>query len=457
MKLFKYYQFIKESKEIKKSSIEYWITTKDLQDLFEPFRDDEYIITYNRIFFDAESKPLDLDEDIVKIGDEIYPGWYLNITFDHKLRGREDLTNDFKSIVRELELDGHKVIIEDSEGEVNIDNLYFRNGTPIIWIPETPGKKLPSVSELKRLSKEPSSVSEIFDDGDTYQALSVIYLYVKQTEKIKIENELQLANIYEWRDFQVNDKGKMFIELEIEDMASLFLKSGSRYVELLSNGLDCTDYWSDYLPDINSLFSYHLTKEHKKSIAEYVLRELGEEEVLELIEDNTGDDLSVKTKEEIVDFLVNGKTNSLEYICSERDFELIDELRRVLSDHELQAQCEENEKEMYEEFDKKLKREEIDFTKEHKLGTKFYFARGENGLVKKYYEEYTWFYKVFFQERWITDHEIALKSYPLYDVFREWCSYCYFNYELDPYYSDYGSVEDEYLHSDFTEKIKEFL
>jgi hypothetical protein len=88
----------------------------------------------------------------------------------------------------------------------------------------------------------------------------------------------------------------------------------------------------------------------------------------------------------------------------------------------------------------------------------YYYIKNPNGIsVRKEYEEYTWFYKVFFQERWITDYEIALKSYSLYDVFREWCSYCYFNYELDPYYSDYGSVEDEYLHSDFNEKIKEFL
>ena len=452
MKLFKYNQFIKESKKefIAHENVEYWLTTKDLQDLFEPFRDDEYIITYDKTFFDIDNNAIDIDEDVLKVGDEIYPGWDLKITFDIKLRGRDDLTNDFKSIVRELELDGHEVIIEDSEGLVNIDNIYFRKGSPIIWIPETPGKKLPSTEELK-------NTEEYFDDGDIYQSLSVIYLYLKQKEKIKIDNELQLAEIYEWSNIQVNDKGRMFIELEIEDMASLFLNRNSRYIELLSNGLDCTDYWSDYLPDLNSLFTYHLTKEHKKSIAEYVLRELGEE-VLELIEDNTGDDLSGKTKEEIIDFLVNGKTNSLEYICKERDFELIDELRRVLADHELQAQCETNEKEMYKEFDRKLEREEIDFTKEHKLGTKFYYVKNENGInVRREYEEYTWFYKVFFQERWITDNNKPLEGYELKSVFKEWCYDCYFDYNLEPYYSDYGDVNDKYLHSDFTTKIKEFL
>jgi hypothetical protein len=115
-----YNQFIKESEEVKKDNlIEYWMEKKDLEDLFEPFIDDEYIITYNKTIFKEE--PLDLEEDIVNIGDEIYPGWFLKITFDPKLRGREDLTNDFKSIVRELELDGHEITIDDSDGKVNID------------------------------------------------------------------------------------------------------------------------------------------------------------------------------------------------------------------------------------------------------------------------------------------------------------------------------------------------
>ena len=50
-----------------------------------------------------------------------------------------------------------------------------------------------------------------------------------------------------------------------------------------------------------------------------------------------------------------------------------------------------------------------------------------------------------------------LEGYDLEDVFREWCSDSYFKFRLDPYYSDYGDVNDEYLHSDFTTKIKEFL
>ena len=80
MKLFKYNQFIKESEEVKKDNlIEYWMEKKDLENLFEPFIDDEYIITYNKIIFKEE--PLDLEEDIVNIGDEIYPGWFLKITF----------------------------------------------------------------------------------------------------------------------------------------------------------------------------------------------------------------------------------------------------------------------------------------------------------------------------------------------------------------------------------------
>ena len=137
---------------------------------------------------------------------------------------------------------------------------------------------------------------------------------------------------------------------------------------------------------------------------------------------------------------------------------MIDELRRVLADHELQAQCDANEKEMYREFDRKLEREEIDFTKENRLGTKYYYIKNPNGIsVRKEYEEYTWFYKVFFQERWITDNNKPLEGYDLEDVFREWCYDSYFEFRLDPYYSDYGSVEDKYLHSDFNEKIKEFL
>jgi hypothetical protein len=450
MKLFKYNQFIKESEEVKKNDlIEYWIERKDLEDLFEPFIDDEYIITYNKIVFKEE--PLNLEEDIVNIGDEIYPGWFIKITFNRKLKGREDLTNDFKSIVRELELDGYEITIEDSEGKINIDYVFFRKGTPIIWIPETTGKKIPSSDELK-------NHGDYLSDGDIYEALDRIYLYAKQTDLVKISNQLQLAGIYEWSNIKVNDKGRMFVELQIEDMANLFLERNSRYIELLSNGLDRTDYWSDYLPDISSLFTYHLTKEHKKSIAEYVFKELDQDEILELIEDKSNQDLSGKTEEEIIDFLVNGKTNSLEYICDENDFELIEELRRILSDHESDARCEANEKEMYKEFDRKLEREEIDFIKENRLGTKYYYSKNANGnSIRTEYEEYTWFYKVFFQERWITDNKKTLKGYDLEDVFREWCSDSYFEFRLDPYYSDYGSVEDEYLHSDFDEKIKEFL
>lgn len=449
MKLFKYKDFIKENID-SDENLEYWLNNEDMQKLFEPFRDDEYVVKYIKSFFNKDMEFVYPNgNEKINIGENIYLGWRIHI--EKSNYAREDLTNDFNSIIRELELDGHSYFIEDNEGKIDKENIYFRKGSIIIWLPEKKGKPLPSKEELK-------NTEEYFDDGDTYESKSELFLFIYQYP-LKIKNQKVLAEVCQWQNYKVTDNNKIYFEIEAGDLGDILLSRNSHYKDMIRDGIDCSHYYTDYLPDISSIFTYHLTKEQEKNIAKYVLKNIDLDDLIEDVKWSSDTDLTNKSEEEIIDFLVNGKTNALEHLCKDHDFELIEELQRVLLDHELQAQCEANEKELYTEFDRKLEREGIDCQREESLIKRFYYTEDpETGLrEKKSYDEYGWIYKVFFNQEWIEDYDYGMFiGENLESLFKEFCGEAYLEFDLNPYYSDYGSIDDKYLESDFNEKIKEF-
>jgi hypothetical protein len=439
MKIKKWIQFIKESKD-------YWMPKEDIQELFLPFTDVGYIIEVKPSMY-SKNFELITQDDCVSTNDEFYIGYVIEITKSIE-KFKDDLTSDFRSICKMIESEGYKIFpISDDETyneneKYPHNNFHFINGSIITWIPEQSGKPL-------------TSNREDFADGDIYVSSSEIHINIYQTESIEL-TEKDMAEFYDWSNYTTNDRGYIYCELDIEDMAELMLHRNSNLKDSLINPNDsCDNYFSgDYQPDIQSLFSYTLKKDNEILAIKCLIKEL--EGFEEFIKECDNDELEGKSEEDVIDFLLKERyKKTLEKVC--RDSEIIGDIKQTVGDWECQAHCEKNQKEIEEEFDEILVKEGISYSKSLKEGKRFFYKKTERGKEKVYYDEMVWFYKLDYQERWISDHGKTLSGYSLSSVFKEWCYDSYFNYKLNPRFSDWGDVDREFLNKEIESMLKNYL
>jgi hypothetical protein len=199
-----------------------------------------------------------------------------------------------------------------------------------------------------------------------------------------------------------------------------------------------------------------LKKENEILAVKALIKELGGLE--EFIKECDNENLEDKSEEEVINFLLKENSHStLEPLC--KDSEIIGDIRQTIADWEVGAHVERNQEELEEAFDKIIEREGIKYTKERKEGKRFYHRKipGTDRKEKVYYDEIVWFYKLKFEDRWIEDYGKALYGYSLGNVFGEWASDCYFDNQLNPYFSDYGDCDDEALNKEIGAILKNYL
>jgi hypothetical protein len=430
-------QFIKESNH-------YWLETDDVEEAFISLKDEGYGIKVNKAIFLADDKItwLNPQDDIISLTPEYYFGF--QILIEKSREKTDDLTLDFKSVINYLRNEGYEIQkVWDEEDPTSVDNLHFIKGSIITWIPERTGKPL-------------THNQDDFEAGDIYVSSASVAIYIYQPEKVDIVAK-DLAEIYNWSDYTTDSSGNIYCELDIEDMVDNLLSRKSSWRDELVNGIEEGNYYSsEYQPDIANLFNYSLRKENEILAVKALIKELGGLE--EFIKECDDENLEGKSEEEVINFLLKERFyRTLEPLC--KDSEIIGDIRQTIGDWESQSHCERNQEDLEKEFDRLISREGIEFTKSRKEGKRYFYRKipGTDRKEKVYYDEIVWFYKLKFEDRWISDYAKSMYGYSLKSVFGEWCSDCYFENSMNPHFSDYGDCDDEALNKEIGGILKNYL
>lgn len=301
------------------------------------------------------------------------------------------------------------------------------------------------------------------DDDDIYQSSASISIFCHQPEKIEFTSK-DLAEIYKWTNYTTDDRNNIYCEVNIEDMAGLMLSRYSSYIDQLINGIDEDNYNSYYYqPEIDDLFRYNLSGTNRILAIKALIKEYGGlESFISYIGDECSDDayenVKGKSEEEVIEYLLKERFyDTLKTLC--KGSEIISDIRETIADWECQAHQDKNGEELEAAFDKIIEKEGIEFTKEWKEGKRYYYKNNPatKNKQKVYYEDLIWYYKLKFEDRWITDYDKALYGQDLGSVFYEWASDCYFDHDLKPYFSDYGDCDDVALNKEIEANLKHYL
>jgi hypothetical protein len=450
--------YIKESKSTEE--LGFWkIEEDDIRDYFQESIDEGYNIEV-RYGFVGETRTWNYKEQksdyLERFTKKMLSGKNtpaVSILITGEKVSSNDVSDNLKfaySIISE-EADA-EITILDADGEIgNIDGIIAKDGLfyTDIW------NENPEVQEVE----------------------GYVEFLVKQKEDVNITHK-QLAEYYYWDRYEEKD-GKIFVDYSLEDLADEILSRDSNYKDLLINGEGIYDsYWgSDYQPDFNSLFQYHLDKENEMLFVKALIEETGGLEqfvshigdecddmvydaIKVMMQDKEGEPEDKKEERkisEITDYLLKERFyKTLKQMSIES--EILSDIKQSYGDWASQAHAEKNLEEIKSEFD-----EILDDNFKYEKGTrevekKSKFNKDENGNWRTYKEEET-FYLIQFDSEWIEDMEVDdIERESLTNIFEQ---YLYNNsktsYELKPYFSDYGDVDDKEWNKDVKSDLLRFL
>jgi hypothetical protein len=309
------------------------------------------------------------------------------------------------------------------------------------------------------------------------EADGYVEFLVKKKQQIKITQK-QLAEYYDWCHYEEKD-GILYVDYSLEDLSDLLLVRDSSYKDLLKDGSNIYDnyYGSAYQPDFISLFEYHLDKENKALAVKALIKEAGGLEdfvnyigdecddmiydaIKVMMEDKEGEPETTKEERKIKDIT--------EYLLKERFYstlkqmakesEIIGDIKQLYGDWAANAHAEANHQQIKDEFDSILNDNFTYIKGTREIEKKSKFNKDENGNWRTYKEEET-FYLIRFSNDWIEEFEIDdLEKESLESIFKE---YLHNNdmtrYELKPYFSDYGDVDDKECNKDVKSDLLRFL
>lgn len=449
MKLKKYIDFIKESVEESKKPI--WNMSKeDIEELFLESVDEGYFLEIEFGFVEKGNMTTKLSSNVGKdvftdkvlIGESKRPAIFIKIFSGDKIT-QEDVTTNLQFAVSYISAEANADIgIYDSSSQLELDRIRIKGG---LWIDE-------------------SSIGGDSDIGaDDY-----IALFVKQKEEVKLTEK----DIIDYYDIKIDENtefrgDKVFLHVSIEDMADILLSSKSDYKNILVKG-PIDEFWDnydshDYQQDINSLFSYVFDKETKELLAKCLIKELGGlEQTISFIGDECDDDVyeSVKqmSEEELIEFLLKERFyNTFKQLSQDSDVwgDVTDAAARA----ECDAHAMQNYQDIVEAFDKIVSNDIGKFEKTTKEITKHYFITNKEGeKEKKEYKVEMTYYIIPFTNDWLEDHDAEFINFePLIVLLREWAEKAYFRNELDPYFTDYGNVDNKQLNKEIISGLKRYL
>ena len=450
MKIKRYTQFIKESLKEDIEEGKLWKLSEDeIREYMLEITDAGYLVTITfgfcekqtRHYYNRPSIEKDVFTEKVRSGDDVRPAYWIQIEKGRNIKN-DDVSSTFQfvcSIVSEET--NSEISILDSEGDLgDIDGIVIKGG-------------------LFYTDNWNSSDPEILESDD------YIAIFAKQKETITV-NTKQLVDFYGW-NVDVEKEGKIWAEIDLEDLADKILRRGSNYKDSLVKGQEhMWDYYEMhyYEPEINNLFSYTLEKETKELLAKALIKEFGGfDEVKNWEKNNTTSSKNsfpkdFQTEEELVDFFVNERNNELlkKWIESAfSDSEVYREVTDTVANWEMSAHCDDNYKEIVDDFEDTVRDDVGSFEKVIKEVNKHY-TRNDGSRVE--YKSDVTYYQFPYSNEWIEDVDSDyLYNRDLDDIFRDWLDEQNHNYELNPRLSDYGSVDDKKMNLDIRSYLKRYL
>ena len=445
--------YIKESKE--EGEFNPWnLEEDDIRDYFQESIDEGYQIEVRYGFVGEEKIYVERFTKKMESGNNT-PAISILITCEEV--SKNDVSDNLKfaySIISE-EADAD-ISILDSDGEIgDIEGIIAKDG---LFFTET-------WNNVE--GKEPT-----ITEADGY-----VEFLVKKKQQIKITQK-QLAEYYDWCHYEEKD-GILYVDYSLEDLSDLLLVRDSSYKDLLKDGSNIYDnyYGSAYQPDFISLFEYHLDKENKALAVKALIKEAGGLEdfvnyigdecddmiydaIKVMMEDKEGEPETTKEERKIKDIT--------EYLLKERFYstlkqmakesEIIGDIKQLYGDWAANAHAEANHQQIKDEFDSILNDNFTYIKGTREIEKKSKFNKDENGNWRTYMEVET-FYLIQYSDDWIVDFEIDnLESESLESIFKE---YLHNNdmtrYELKPYFSDYGDVDDKEWNKDVKSDLLRFL
>jgi hypothetical protein len=399
----KWIEFIKESKELKKK----WkLDEEEIKDLLVEITDLRYKLYFNFGMVDDDGK----FSKNLKTG-EINPAYLIYITDDGVKSG--DVTLSLLTMCDYLETKGYEVVTSDSDGILDRESLIIDGGIFYKDDSETLEDRYSISGDLEIFIKQLDNQITMFKGTAKLDTCKI-------TEK-------DLAEYYSWTGYELIGNN-IYLDITLNDLASYILSSHG--YDKITNGIDEQDYYNySEKPDIESLFNYYLDKENQNNLLKIIIDEVGLEEVIEI-----NDKLEGMNEDEIIQFILSERYYyTLKELCRYNDNDILDEVKLLYSDMEVSSHIAKNTEELYYCFDKTI-------------GNYFKYT--------KLNKDYVTYYKIDFDEKWIEDRDYEfLEKLSLNEIFQEYCSEEGFGDDLNPNFSDYGSVDL----NDFNKEVKSIL
>ncbi len=455
MKLKRYNQFIKESLKDQIEERSLWkIDEDDIREYLLELTDNGYLITVtfgfvdNTKYYDHSTQKYsqkDVFTEKTLAGENVKPAYWIQIIKSNKITN-EDVSDTLKFAVDIISENANaECSIHDEDGNLgNVDGIVIKGG---LFYTDDWNSSEPELLETE----------------------NYIAIFAKQQDSMTITTS-QLADYYGWSDC-IEKEGTIWIEIDLEDLAGDLLSSRSEYKDSLIKGQEhMWDYYEIqyYYPDINSLFSYTLEEETKELLAKSLIKEFGGFEQVKHWEKNSVTSAKdsfpkdFQTEEELVDYFVNERHNELlkKWIKTEfADSEVYREVTDTVANWEMSAHCDDNYKEIVEEFDEIVEEELGKFVKVEKEVTKYYTTKdAEGNSVRRDYKVDVTYFQLPYSNRWIEDvdpEDLFNKS--LDGVFRDWLNEQNFNYTMNPRISDYGNADDKKMNEDIKHYLSRYL
>lgn len=421
------------SESVKEEKINFWKLDEDeIREYLIELTDANYILQVTFGFLGIERNYVwsksDYDEkevftEKVLSGSKVRPAYWIQIS-STRHSSREDLTDTLKFAVDIISDKANaECRLQDSGGDLDINAIQIKGG--------------------------------LFVDGDL-EAEDYIAIFAIQEESVDI-SEKDLVEFYGW-DVSLEKDGRIWTEMDIEDLADYLLTSKASYKEYLIKGTEAM--WDNYdisyyYDDIPTLFQYTLSDENKNLVVKSIIKDLGGlEQTINHIGDECDDSIYEKVKEmneeELINYLVKERYNdTIKQISF--DSESFLEVRDTVANWNMSAHCDDNYGEIVNEFESIVEDEIGTFSKVEKEVTKHW--TNSEGERKEYKTEVT-YYQFPFDNKWMESadpEELFGKN--LDDVFRDWIREGDFRYDLEPRFSDYGDVDSKKMN----EEIKAYL
>lgn len=435
MKLKRYIQFIKESIKEKIEEKSLWkLDEDDIREYLIDLTDAGYLITVGfgfceKVKIHNYNKPTtekDVYTEKVKSGDSVKPSYWIQIETGRSVNN-DDVTSALQfahSIISEQA--NADIVICDADGNLELDGIQVKGGLFI------------------------NTESE--DDYSGTEAELYIAFFVKQKDTVEI-SEVDLMEYYGWEVDEVKN-GHLYLHIDLENMCDIILDRKDRWKDILVGGMqdgfwDNYDTWN-YQPDFNSLLQYTLDKDNEVLLVKSLIKEVGGlEDLIGHIGDECSDEayknVKGKSEEEVIQFLLKERFyDTLKQLCKNSNI-YQDEVANTVADWEMNAHADANFDELERAFD------DI-------VGKEFEYSKIKKEVESKGYKLEKEFYVIPFSNDWLEDidsENLYVKN--LKDVFDEWCGHQYFTYEIKPYFSDYGNVDNKKLNSEIKGNLERYL